>query len=229
MEMSKGWKAFLGAAAGLFTIAGAAALLLPQYRDLSLLFFYSIPANSFVPFPHEPALVYLGRSYHPVAVAVAAVAGTLIACFVDYRAINFAFENARIKRTRESDVYKGAVHYFMKAPFFAIWFAALVPFIPFYIFRILSPASGYPFQRYLVAVFLGRFPRYLLFAVIGNLLNLTNLMLAGGAVFFICVLLGSRVKAAFAARHRRVEQTVPVDRFALKDLALDEKTAVASD
>ena len=53
MEMSKGWKVFLGAAAGLFTIAGAAALLLPQYRDLSLLFFYSIPANSFVPFPHE--------------------------------------------------------------------------------------------------------------------------------------------------------------------------------
>ncbi len=229
MTVSKNWKAFLGAAAGLFTVAGAAALLLPQYRNLSLLFFYSIPANSFVPFPHEPALVFLGRSYHPLAVAVAAVAGTLIACFVDYRAMNFAFQKPGIRRTRESDVYKGAVHYFMKAPFFAIWFAALVPFIPFYIFRILSPASGYPFQRYLVAVFLGRFPRYFFFALIGNLLNLTNLMLAGGAVFFICVLLGSKVKAAFAARHRRAEQSVPIDRFALEDLALDEKTAVASD
>lgn len=229
MKTSKSWQAILGAAAGVFTVAGAAALLLPEYRDLSLLFLYSIPANSFVPFPHEPALVYLGRSYHPAAVAVAAVAGTLIACFVDYRFINFAYRNPRIKRTRESDVYKGAVHYFMKAPFFAIWFAALVPFIPFYIFRILSPASGYPFRRYLVAVFLGRFPRYFLFALIGNLLNLTNLMLAGGAVFFICVLLGSRVKAAFAARHRRAQQAVPIDRFALENLALDEKTAVASD
>lgn len=229
MKVSKSWKAFLGAAAGLFTVAGAAAVLLPEYRDLSLLFFYSIPANSFVPFPHEPAMVYLGRSYHPLAVAVAAVAGTLIACFVDYRAINHAFQNPRIKRTRESDVYKGAVHYFMKAPFFAIWFAALVPFIPFYIFRILSPASGYPFQRYLVAVFLGRFPRYFFFALIGNLLNLTNLMLAGGAVFFICVLLGSRVKVAFAARHRRAEQSVQIDHFALEGLALNEKTAVASD
>jgi membrane protein YqaA with SNARE-associated domain len=229
MKMSKGWKRFLGASAALFTVAGVVALLLPDYRNLSFLFFYSIPANSFVPFPHEPALVFLGRSYHPVVVAFAAVAGTMIACFVDYKAINLAFRNPRIERTRESDVYKGAVHYFMKAPFFAIWFAALVPFIPFYIFRILSPASGYPLHRYVVAVFLGRFPRYLLVVLVGNLLNLTNLMLAGGAVFFICVLLGSRVKAAFAARHRLVEQSVSIDRFTLGGLTLDEKTAVASD
>ena len=229
MKISKGWKAFLGASAGLFTVAGIAALLLPDYRNLSFLFFYSIPANSFVPFPHEPALVYFGRSYHPVVVAFAAVAGTMIACFVDYRAMKFAFQIPRIRRTRESDVYKGAVHYFRKAPFFAIWFAALVPFIPFYIFRILSPASGYPLHRYVVAVFLGRFPRYLIFVLIGNMLNLTNLMLAGGAVFFICVLLGSRVKAAFATRHRRAEQSVQIDRFALEGLGVDEKTAVASD
>ena len=229
MEMSKGWKRFLFAAAGVFSAAGVAGLLLPDYRDLSLLFFYSIPSNSFIPFPHEPALVYFGRSYHPATAALAAVAGTMIACFVDYRAVNFAYRYARIRRTRESDVYKGAVHYFLKAPFCAIWFAALAPFIPFYIFRILSPASGYPLPRYVVAVFLGRFPRYLLFVLIGNLLNLTHLMLAGGAVFFICVLLGSRVKSAFAARHRLVQQSVPVDRHTLDGLALDEKTAVASD
>jgi hypothetical protein len=52
---------------------------------------------------------------------------------------------------------------------------------------------------------------------------------AGGALFFICVLLGSRVKAAFAARHRLVEQSVSIDRFTLGGLTLDEKTAVASD
>ena len=155
MKMSKGWKRFLCAAVGVFSAAGVAGLLLPDYRDLSLLFFYSIPSNSFIPFPHEPALVYFGRSYHPAVAALAAVAGTMIACFVDYRAVNFAFRNARIRRTRESDVYKGAVYYFLKAPFFAIWFAALVPFIPFYIFRILSPASGYPLHRYVVAVFFG--------------------------------------------------------------------------
>ena len=229
MKMGKGWKRFLCAAVGVFSVAGVAGLLLPDYRDLSLLFFYSIPSNSFVPFPHEPALVYFGRSYHPAAAALAAVAGTVIACFVDYRAVNFAFQNARIRRTRDSDVYKGAVYYFRKAPFIAIWFAAMVPFVPFYIFRILSPASGYPLHRYVAAVFLGRFPRYLLFVMIGNLLNLTNLVLAGGAVFFICLVLGSRVKAAFAARHRLVRQSVSIDRFAPDGLAIDEKTAVASD
>jgi uncharacterized membrane protein YdjX (TVP38/TMEM64 family) len=128
---------------------------------------------------------------------------------LDYKAVNFAFCNSRVAKIRESDVYKGAVHYFLKAPFFAILIAALAPFIPFYIFRVLSPSSGYPFKRYVAAVFFGRLPRYYLFALLGTSLSIPGLVMVGGGILFICIYLGTRVRRHLAAKPRQIIQAMP--------------------
>jgi len=85
-----------------------------------------------------PGLWYVS-AYHE---GYKAALGAVVPCFLDYKAINFAFEARKLRKIRESDVYRGACHYFLKAPFAVIFTAALVPIIPFYIFRVLSPTSG---------------------------------------------------------------------------------------
>jgi membrane protein YqaA with SNARE-associated domain len=209
MPLTRGWKQFFLVAGSLSLIAGIVAVALPSYRNLAFLFFYSIPSNSVIPVPHEPAIILLGKYYPPVLVAFVAVLGTMLACFLDYKTIKYAFSNARVSKIRESDVYKGAVHYFLKAPFFAILVAALAPFIPFYIFRVLSPSSGYPFKRYVVAVFFGRLPRYYLFALLGTSLSIPSLVMVGGGIFFLCIYLGTRVKRHLAANPRQIIQSLP--------------------
>ncbi|HCR16930.1 MAG TPA: hypothetical protein DIU35_05555 [Candidatus Latescibacteria bacterium] len=209
MPLTKSWKRFFLVASLLSLAAGIVIIVSPSYRNLAFLFFYSIPSNSVIPIPHEPALILLGKYYTPLLVAFVAVTGALLACFLDYKAIHYAFSNSKIAKIRESDVYKGAVHYFLKAPFFAILIAALAPFVPFYIFRVLSPSSGYPFKRYIVAVFLGRLPRYYMFALLGTSLSIPSLVMVGGGILCICIYLGTRVKRHLAAKPRQVIQPQP--------------------
>lgn len=209
MALNRDWQRFLRILGVLFLAAAFVAIFLPSCRNLIFLFLYSIPANSVIPVPHEPGMVFFGRFYPPHLVAIVAVAGTLIACFLDYQAVNFAFQARKFRKIRESDVYQGAVHYFLKAPFACILIAAFAPPIPFYIFRVLSPTSGYPLRRYMLAVFLGRLPRYYLFALMGSALNPPGLILVGGGLLLLCALLYSSVKRHLAARHREVP--IPVE------------------
>ena len=200
MMLTNGWRTYATVAGGLSLGLLVAAWALPEYRSLALLFFYSIPANSVVPVPHEPAMMWFGRYYHPLLVAFVAATGTALACFPDYRAVNFAFRHTRIQKIRRSDAYKGAVSYFLSAPFVCVLIAAFAPFIPFYIFRVLSPSSGYPLRRYTLAVFCGRLPRYYLFALMGTALTIPNLILVGGGILLICAYLCTRVKRHMANR-----------------------------
>ena len=195
-------------------MAAFVAVFLPAYRNLIFLFLYSIPGNSVIPIPHEPGMVYFGQFYSPALVAIVAAVATLIPCFFDYRVITFAFQARQFRKIRKSDVYQGAVHYFLKAPFTCILLAAFAPPIPFYIFRVLSPTSGYPLRRYMLAVFLGRLPRYYFFALMGSALNPPELILAGGCLLLLCVLLYSRVKRHLATRERGVPiplETAPLE------------------
>ena len=200
LRSGKLWGNYLRTAGVIASGVLLTCVLLPGYRDLALLFFYSIPANSVVPVPHEPAMMWFGRFYDPLLVAVVAAVGTSLACFPDYRVVNFAFRNRRIQKIRSSDAYVDAVGYFLKAPFLCVLVAAFAPFIPFYIFRVLSPSSGYSLRRYTTAVFLGRLPRYYLFALMGTALTVPNLIIVGGGILLVCTYLCTRVKRHMAGR-----------------------------
>ncbi|MDP6778811.1 MAG: VTT domain-containing protein, partial [Candidatus Latescibacteria bacterium] len=154
MKLNRDWQLFLTILGGIAMVCLPAVFLFPSYRNLVILFLCSVPCNSVVGLPNEPITVLFGRYYVPHLVAVVAALGAVVPCFLDYKAINFAFEARRLRSIRESDVYQGACQYFLKAPFAVIFTAAFVPIIPFYIFRVLSPTAGYPLRRYMPAVFL---------------------------------------------------------------------------
>ncbi len=200
--MNKSWKRYLSIMLPISAVLIGAAVALPEWRGLVYLFFYAIPANSFIPIPHEIGMIYFGQYYDPTLVAAVAACGTVAVCFIDYQAVTAAFQLEKLQKVRNSEVYKGAVHYFLKAPFLSVFVAAAAPFIPFYIFRVLSPTAGYSLKRYMLAVFLGRLPRYYVFALMGSALNTPNLAISLVLIVVTCALLYRRVSKHLTKKSR---------------------------
>jgi ribonucleoside-triphosphate reductase len=139
---------------------------LAHWWQLSLFFWYSIPGNSFVLLPHDPAVVYAGTLYPALLVAVVGGAATAIASAVDYWLIRRAFHSKTVGKVKETRLFRWAVRWFRWQPFLTIIVFALTP-IPFYPIRVLAPAADYPAWRYVAAVVVGRIPRYYLIALGG--------------------------------------------------------------
>jgi len=183
------WTKFILLAGPFILLASIVAVVSPGYRFLGLLFLWTIVSNNVIPMPYEPVMVAMGAFYHPLLASTVAACGNIVAGFIDYEAIRYAFRLESLKRVKESAVYRGAVYYFLKAPFLSLVVAAFAPFIPFYLFRVLSPTSGYPLKRYMLAVFIGRLPRYYLFAYLGAALLPIPLLMACGVILFVSVVL----------------------------------------
>jgi uncharacterized membrane protein YdjX (TVP38/TMEM64 family) len=86
-----------------------------------------------------------------------------------------------------------------------------MPFIPFYIFRVLSPTAGYSLRKYMLAVFVGRLPRYYVFALMGATLNLPNLTIVLVLILGVCWLLYRRVSQHLVGSGPRGEEEPEVD------------------
>ena len=88
-----------------------------------------------------------------------------------------------------------ALALFRRGPFLAVWIGTWSP-IPDWTIRLLAPMSRYPLGRYLVAMGLGRFPRYWLFAELGRRVGVPGTWLA--AALSLSLIVGLVV----AWRHR---------------------------
>ena len=195
----------------------------PQYYGLVLLFFYIIPSNSFIPFPHEPAIIYYGKIFGPLATTITAAIPTVIACIIDYQVLTPIFNRTRARKIRETRVYERTVHYYNKAPFFTNLVAALSP-VPFYPVRILSVASGYPMWKYTTAVLVGRLPRYYLLALFGAVLNVPNWVIG---LFFFSLVSGTLYRL-FSKRRERKDVTMVHEITRETTLPVEEKESVPS-
>ena len=137
--------------------------LFPQWWALSAFFWYSIPGNSFLLLPHEPAVVYAGTLYHPLLVAIVGAMATAPASAIDYQLFERAFRLGPLAQAKQSRISVLAQRAFNWQPWWTIVVFAFSP-LPFYPVRIAAPMAGYPAARYVVAVLVGRLPRYYLLA-----------------------------------------------------------------
>jgi membrane protein YqaA with SNARE-associated domain len=165
----------------------AAALMLTEFSSRSYLYllFYAIPANSAVSvFPHEPVVIYFGRHGSILLTALAASAGTLIAGYLDHSVFVPAMNHRAVGGYKGHGWYRRAASLFMRQPFLALVITGFTP-IPFFPFKFLSFSVHYPLWRYLAALLTGRFPRYLLLAWLGRVLDIpTWLLVAIFGTFF---------------------------------------------
>jgi membrane protein YqaA with SNARE-associated domain len=185
---------------GIMLVLALAALImmLQDFSTSSYLYlaFYAVPANSAISvFPHEPVVIWYGSVGSIWWTATAASAGTLVAGFLDHSVFVPVMNLKGLTAYKEKAWYQKAARLFMKYPFAVIVVAGFTP-IPFFPFKFLSFSLHYPLARYLTALLMGRFPRYVLLAWIGHVIQIpTWLLIAvfGGAILAYALKAGPEI------------------------------------
>lgn len=197
VRLNRHWRSFFVSLAVCALGGIAVVALAPAFAGLFLLCIYNIPANSILPVPHEPAILYFAKFYNPALVALAATAGSVVVSFADYGIVEAAMNHPKIKGAREKRLFKWAVKAMMRFPFWTLVAFSLVPVLPIYVVRVLAPASGYPVRRYVIALIVGRYPRFLALAYLGRTVDLPAWVILSLLVILIgSMFLASRTTSA---------------------------------
>lgn len=154
-------------------------LMLGHFRSRSYLylFFYSIPSNAAISvFPHEPVLLYFGKFANVWIAAGAATAGTLVAGWMDHSVFVPVLQLRALRAYRDNRLYRKAIALYERWPFLMLVVAGFTP-LPFFPFKFLSFSTAYPMPKYLAALAVSRFPRYLFILWAGEVLDLPTWVL----------------------------------------------------
>ena len=164
-------------------------VLKPNINPLWTIFFYSIPSNcSLTVFPHEPVLLLYGITINAWYLSTAAIMGTLVAAYLDYRFFSTVLNTkATASRYREKSFYRKTRKWFYRAPFLSLVVAGATP-LPFFPFKLMVCANKYPLGRFLLATALGRFPRYMGYALLGQWLKIPTWMVVAGFSLILVIM-----------------------------------------
>ncbi|MFQ6069889.1 MAG: VTT domain-containing protein [Candidatus Aminicenantales bacterium] len=148
-----------------------------ESKNLWILFFYNFPSQfSFATVPHEPVFLYFAKYYAPLIVTSISVAGTVLAEVLNYTVCKYIGDLGPVQKVSRGKFVRRLIDLFKKAPFTALIIAAFTP-IPFYPFRFLVVLARYPLLKYLLAIFLARTPRFLLYAFLGYMVKIPDVIL----------------------------------------------------
>jgi len=171
------WRAFVVSLCALGALGAATLLFAPAYAGVFLCALYCIPSNSVFPIPHEPGVLFFAKYYDPLLIGAAATLGSIAASFSDYAMVGSLLNRSRLgRRTRESWLLRWGTRWLNKSPFLVVVVFSFVP-LPISVIRVLAPASGYPIGRYIAAQIVGRFPRFVVLAVIGHAFDVPTWLL----------------------------------------------------
>ena len=125
-------------------------------------------ACTLIPLPTPPYVIALGKVFDPGIVALIGAIGNCIAAFAEYRSLLWLFSKTELQQRVEANrIFQRFSYYFQRMAFVCLVFTGFTP-IPFEPFRFAAILARYNLSLYLLAVFLGRFPRYYLIALIGE-------------------------------------------------------------
>ena len=224
-RLSVYWRWFTWLLAASAVLGLVIVLFFPGAAGIFLFGLYSIPTNSMIPAPHEPGLLFFAKFYHPVWIALAGTLGTAIAAFADYDLVGRAMRHPRIGRARDTRVYKAAVRWLMAWPFATIVVFAFTP-LPIYVVRVLAPATGYPLHRYVIALMVGRFPRFLAVAYVGYVLPIPAWVLGLLFVLFLLPFVPTRLTRRASTGNREDDAEAEDDE---DDTGLDLVSQIAGE
>jgi ribonucleoside-triphosphate reductase len=173
----------IGALVGALGVSGLIWVVAPGWRSLVGYFLYAIPSHLLISvLANEPALFAAAKTAPPAAVALAGTLGCVVAIVLDYALIGW-FANRNFVRTELDDSrgFRAAQRFFGRAPFFLILLSALLP-VPFYPVKILAIVRDYPLARFIVALVLGRLPRFYALALGGQKIQAPDSALVSAGV-----------------------------------------------
>jgi membrane protein YqaA with SNARE-associated domain len=174
---------------------------LARYDKLIIYLIYMSMAFQFCPLPTAWIILWAARDFNPYGVALLGAFGTCIANLNDYYIVNYLFKIDRIKQVKKNRVYQSAARWYQKAPFLTLSVASFFP-IPVDLVRFLSVSTAYPRRLFTLATLTGRLPRYLLIAVLGHELRLSNKTIF---IIFVVTLVIGAVRGLFKLREKYTE------------------------
>jgi len=141
----------------------------PAGRTLVGYGLYAIPAHLLISVvPNEPMLLAAAKTQSPILVAIAGTLGCLVAITLDYALIGWLVNHRLVRREiDDSGGFHWAQKQFGRAPFLLIAGSALLP-VPFWPAKILGIVRDYPLWRFYLALIVGRFPRFYVWALLGQ-------------------------------------------------------------
>jgi len=141
---------------------------------LALLFGYLSLACTFLPLPTAWIVMWAaapteggGLGLDPWLVATVGAAGTAIANMHDYYLVTFLYRYRPVRTIRTKGWYRRVAAWYNRSPFSALAAASFLP-IPIDFVRLLAISEGYHRAKFALGSLVGRWPRYLLFAILAE-------------------------------------------------------------
>lgn len=150
------------------------------------------PLSPVMPTTYEPMLIEASKYAAPLAVALIALVGVLYMEYVNWHAYAWAIGLQRFAAIRERPWVRRSVKAFSRWPFWTVAVFAFTP-LPYWVVRCLAILEGYSLRRYYAATAVGRFPRYLLYAVFGSLVPVPTWILVLVIVIPAAVIIGIKL------------------------------------
>lgn len=145
---------------------------------LAVLFGYLSLACTFLPLPTAWIVIWAaapveggGLGLDPWVVATVGAAGTAIANMHDYYLLTFLYRYRPVRQVRATRLYRRFAAWYGKAPFGTLAAASFLP-IPVDVVRLLAISEGYNRLKFAAGSLVGRWPRYLLFAILADAFQL---------------------------------------------------------
>lgn len=122
-------------------------------------------------------LIAAAGLWNPVLVALA---GSLGATLGEFSGYFFGYLGKRVSIQEDTPFYKTVCRWVNKYGMWAIAFISFQPIIPFDIGGLVAGITRMPVPKFLVAVWIGKFPKYLIFIYLGDVVINLFASLNGG-------------------------------------------------
>ena len=159
-----------------------------ESSELIFLLTYMTFACTFFPLPTPQIIMDYGGRFHPILVATVGAIGTCMAGLIDYTMMTYVLEFKKIAKLKEAKIYKYCAWLYNKIAFISLVISGFIP-IPFEPFRCLAGATRYSRGKYVLALFIGRVPRYYLLAKLQGYLHISRNILIGSILLILIIIL----------------------------------------
>jgi len=140
----------------------------------ALLFGYLSVACTFLPLPTAWIVIWAaapadggGLGLNPWLVASVGAVATAFANMHDYYLVTFLYRYRPVRQIRTKAWYRRVAAWYNRAPFGTLAAGSFLP-IPIDFVRLLAISEGYHRAKFALGSLVGRWPRYLLFAILAE-------------------------------------------------------------
>lgn len=190
------WDVFLRATALVGLLGIPILLFVPNSVPLVWLAVVSLPANSplspLLPTFFEPLIIEAVKWSSIWAVTLVACAGYMYMEYLNWHVYAWVLNWDRLAGLHARPAVRWGVRLFARSPFWMVVIFAFTP-LPFWAGRTLAILHRYPLHRFMVATAIGRVPRWLFYAWVGDLVRVPTWILAAVIVVPAAIVIGGRL------------------------------------